>query len=246
MSKTGLYLQAEMETSSAGGSIALASKSNVTLLLDFETCQNIISAVVTSRILHTSHDLVPTLECSAVITDVSQNAWVKFLVATQSTKREIISPGGYLTSIARSESIDEIRRRKSKSTLPLSLSQDGELLQGKVLLPVHQEMQDPSALYELKESFQEYIDEIVQLPARQMYAMICELKEDLGPTFPLAELFGKHGIDIGPIHWPREDPKELQRLRSLLSIARETLREKFHRCARQNRRSKSTQKAKDR
>lgn len=80
----------------------------------------------------------------------------------------------------------------------------------------------------MKEFITAIIDEVVQLPPKQRYVMICVLKDEVGHSFPLIEISNKHGIDIVSIIWPR-DPKELQRLRSLVSVARRTLREKFNR-----------------
>jgi DNA-directed RNA polymerase specialized sigma24 family protein len=227
MAKTELY-QAEMDTTLANVSPTLERKNNPRLLLNFESSQNIISTIVTSRISCTSYDLISPEERSALINDVTQNTWMKLLLATKARELEITSPAGYVASAARSESIDEIRRRKRKRTFPLPLDQDGELSQGKVLFPVQQGMRDPAIAYELKEWITEVIDVVVQLPQKQVYAIVCAMKDEVEDTALLAELFRAHRIDIASMIWP-QDPKELQRLRSLLSVARRTLREKFMR-----------------
>ena len=228
MDKTNLHLQTEMETIMASTPSPGENKSNVTILLDLEAFQNYISVLVTYRISRTSYDLVPFEERPDVIMDVTQNAWVKLLLSTNSLKVEINSPRGYLGSIANSEFIDEIRRRKRKFSTPLPLDFDGEVSQGKILLSVHPGMRDPAIEYEEKEFIAEIIDAVLQLPPKQMYVMICILKGEIGQTSPLAEIFLAHGINIEAINWP-EEPKELQRLRSLSSVARKTLRKKFNR-----------------
>jgi hypothetical protein len=139
---------------------------------------------------------------------------------------KIVSAKHYLDRIVRSACIDEIRSCKRKYASSLPLDADGELQQGKVLLTASQESDDPAEEYELKEFITEIIDEVVQLPTRQRYVMICVLKDEVGQTFPLAEAFKKHGIDTTTIEWP-DDPLELQRLCSLLSQARKTLRGKY-------------------
>jgi hypothetical protein len=226
MDKTKLHLQTEMETSLANAPTSEKSKSATLLLLDLEVFQNYISALVTLRISCTSHDLVPLEERHAVIEDVSQNSLLKLWSAANLSETKIDSPAAYTARIVRSESIDEIRRRKRKPTVPLPLDQNGEILQSKALLTVSQGTRDPAIEYEFKEFFTEVIDAVVQLPSKQRYIMICVLKEEVGSIFPLAEMFMKYGIDIAHINRP-EDPNELQRFHSLLSVARRTLREKF-------------------
>lgn len=226
MAKIGLYPQ---EDEILATSILLTSdkKGIASLLLNFEFSQKRISAIATPYIYHAPTDLIPPEERLPEIEDNTQDTWERLLRLPPD--KEFESPIAYLTRAAHSVSIDNLRKRKCRPTSKVSLSQEGEVQQGNVLLPVRQEMQDPSALYELKESLIEYIDAIVLLPARQMYAMICELKDELGASYPLAEIFRKHGIDIAQISWPRENPKELQSLHSSLSQAKAKLREKFHR-----------------
>jgi DNA-directed RNA polymerase specialized sigma24 family protein len=225
MEKTKLHLQTEMETSTVDA--PEKSKSNV-ILLNPEAFQHYITSSVNRHLLRTSLDLIPSGERSFVIEDVSQNSWLKLLTTKKSSEVEMTSPKGYVASVVRSESIDEIRRRKRKSAIPLPLDQDGEVLQSRALLAVHEGMRDPADEYELKEFVTEIVDEILQLPSKQKYVMICVLKDEIGHTFCLTEIFQEHGIDIEAIHWPRE-AKELQQLRSLLSVARRTLRKKFDR-----------------
>lgn len=222
------HLQRNREISQMGTSPAGNGERCVTSLLNPAAFQNYISVVVTSCIAYASYNLVPLEERSDVIKDVSQNTWLKLLSTANSSAIEIISPRGYISVVAHSESIDEIRRRKRKHTFPLPVGEDGEMLQGNILLTTCQGMRDPATEYELKEFITEIIEAVVQLPPKQRYAVICALKDEVEHTFPLAEVFRAQGIDIDSIHWPRE-PKELQRVRSLLSVARKTLREQFNR-----------------
>ncbi|MBA2678221.1 MAG: sigma-70 family RNA polymerase sigma factor [Ktedonobacteraceae bacterium] len=142
-----------------------------------------------------------------------------------SGKVEIACSIAYLTSIVHSRCIDLLRRRKRCIVLPLSLDTDGEIYQGGTPLLSHEEgsYQDPVLAFEQKEFLEEVIADIVKLPGRQRYAMICVLKDEIDDTFPLVDVFKGHGIDIEPIHWPQERC-ELHRLHALLTVARKTLR----------------------
>ena len=223
MATTGLC-QTETETPAANVSIAPVTRNDVRLLLNFEGSQSLITRLVSSFISHTSYDLITPQERPYVINDVTQNTWLKLL----SSRLEVTSPKGLVASAARSEYIDEIRRRDRRRASPLPLDQDGELLQGKALLPTHDGMRNPSVEYEFKEWLTEVVGVVVQLPKRQVYALVCAMKDEVGDHCLLAELFRAHKINIERIHWPR-DQKELQKLRSLLSVARRTLRKKFNR-----------------
>lgn len=225
MAKTKTELcETEMESSAAIAAYAIVKKNTIRSLLNFESSQSIMTRLVSSYISRASHNLINPQDRPAVINDVTQNTWVKVL----SSKLEVTSPNGFVASAACSEAIDEIRRRNRKRTSPLPLDQDGELLQGKVLLTTHPGMRDPYTEYEFKEWLTEIVDAVVQLPKKQLYALVCAMKDEVGDSFLLVDLFMARSIDIRPMNWPR-DPKELQRLRSLLSVARQTLRKKFNR-----------------
>ena len=116
-----------------------------------------------------------------------------------------------------------MRQRKNMATSPLLLDQDGEMVQSNAVLITGDGLCDPVTEFERKEMIAEVVADVLELPAIQRYAMICVLKDEVGDTFPLEEVFGKHGIDIKTINWP-EDPVELQKLQSSLSVARKKLR----------------------
>lgn len=103
------------------------------------------------------------------------------------------------------------------------LDQDGEMYQDNAILITGDGLCDPVIEFERKELIAEVVDDVLNLPAIQRYAMICVLKDEVGDIFPLEEVFGKHSIDIKTINWP-EDPIELQKLHSSLSVARKKLR----------------------
>ena len=116
-----------------------------------------------------------------------------------------------------------MRQRKNMATTPLLLDQDDEMYQGNALPITGNGLYDPVAEFECKEMLAEVVEDVLKLPAIQRYAMICVLKDVAEGSFPLEEVFGKHGIDTKTIDWP-EDPFELQRLQSSLSVARKKVR----------------------
>ncbi len=126
-----------------------------------------------------------------------------------------------------------MRSRKRKYAGSLPLDQNGELVQGKVLLTVSQGMGDPVIEYELKEFITEVVDAALQLPPKEKATMLRVLWDEIGNIFPLEEMLQQHGIDVERIPCPRT-LKELQRFHSLLSVARKKLRAKFKRFAEQS------------
>lgn len=219
-----LHFQTETEEYlSISSTLDYRSDAPLQLPLNVEGFRNYISTSV-SR--YFPSNLVPPDERPAWIEDITQKAWIKFWSVMGRPETKIVSAKLYLDCIIRSVCIDEIRSYKRKYASSLPLGPDGELQQGKVLLLASQEFDDPAKKYELREFISEIIDEVMQLPTRQRYVMICVLKDEVGQTFPLAEAFKKYGIDTTTIEWP-DDPLESQRLRSLLSQARKTLRGKY-------------------
>ena len=168
-------------------------------------------------------NMVPPEEFDDEVDELAQKALITFWPKLISREIQIRAPKAYLSRIVRSRCIDMIRQRKNMATSPLLLDQDGEMYQSNAILITGDGLCDPVAEFERKELIAEVVDDVLQLPAVQRYAMICVLKDEVGDTFPLEEVFGKHGIDIKAINWP-EDPIELQKLQSSLSVARKKLR----------------------
>ncbi len=168
-------------------------------------------------------NIVPLEEFDDEVDELAQKALITFWPKLISKEIQIISPEAYLSRIVRSRCIDMMRQRKNMATSRLLLDQDGEMYQGNALPITGHGLCDPVAEFERKELIAEVVDDVLELPAVQRYAMICVLKDEVGDTLPLEEVFGKHGIDIKTINWP-EDPIELQKLQSSLSVARKKLR----------------------
>lgn len=157
------------------------------------------------------------------VDELAQRALITFWPKLHSKEIQIRAPKAYLSRIVQSRCIDMMRQRKNMATTPLLLDQDGEMYQGNALPITGNGLYDPVAEFECKEMLAEVVEDVLKLPAIQRYAMICVLKDVAEDSFPLEEVFGKHGIDTKTINWP-EDPFELQKLQSSLSVARKKLR----------------------
>lgn len=227
MGTTGLQLQTKVEISLTNTSATGESEDIRVLTVDYEDTQNFISIQV-ARGLASDDYLVSAQERPVALQDITQDVWLKLLRTTHSANGRIESPKGYISSISQTVFIDEIRSRKRKYTERLPLDQNGELLQGKALITVSQGMGDPLTEYELKEFVTEVVDAVLKFPPKKMAAMLRFLWDEIGNMFPLKEMVQQHGIDVERIPAPRT-LKEVQRFRSLVSLARMELRQKFNR-----------------
>ena len=139
MGTTGLQLQTKVEISPASTSATGKGEDTCPLILDYEDTQNLISTQI-ARHLSSDSYLVSTEERPVALQDITQDIWLKLLRTTHSANGGIESPKGYISSISKTVFIDEMRSRKRKYAGSLPLDQNGELLQGKVLLTVSQGM----------------------------------------------------------------------------------------------------------
>ncbi len=211
--------QADLDVPLEANSPSSNNKPDANISLEY--CYKYASILVRLQI---PRNIASPEELPEAINDLTQTSVIRFWNRLTSSKRgEIASPKAYLRRIVYSQCIDIARGHKRKPSLPLPLDQDGEPQQGKVLLNLSEGMQDPAIEFERKEFIAELIQDVLRLPPKQRYAMICVLKDEVAHIFPLEEMFLKHGMDIRNIHWP-DDPAGLQKLRSLLVVARKTLR----------------------
>jgi DNA-directed RNA polymerase specialized sigma24 family protein len=140
-------------------------------------------------------------------------------------KRSVSHLRAYVRCIVQTEAIDMLRRHKA--TLSLSMSNDGELHQGTVLMSYSEGMQDPLYEIEQEEAMTEYVrrtaNALLTLPPGQRHALICALKDRLDDLNGLLDALREREINIEQVHWP-EDKKALQSYRTSLSLARSKLR----------------------
>jgi DNA-directed RNA polymerase specialized sigma24 family protein len=175
--------------------------------------------------------IIPPEILDIEVDELAQKIRLKFWSALQ--KSYIVNPKAYVRCIARTESIDMARKYKKISTLPIDDYRD----QGEIIAASGYGMRDPAIEYEQKESLatntEMLVNGIRELPPRQRYAMLCDLK-DCAVNIPLFMIaLMKYDLGLEVVHWPTEEG-ELQSIRASHSIARSKLsirlkRENLHR-----------------
>ena len=142
-----------------------------------------------------------------------------------SLKENVMNPWGYINRVASTEAVDMVRQHKM--TVPLSLTKDGELVQGHLLGTAGDGIQDPAEELEQKERLADciefIIDGVLALPPVQQRALVCSLKEKKEELLLLMDALRTHGVDVEAFNWPASK-EEVQRLRASLSIARKKMR----------------------
>ena len=157
------------------------------------------------------------------IEDIVQEARIKFWRA--SLRIPVYQRRAYIRKIVKNACID-VYRRSGKHADPLPINEEGELLQGDILLTQGEGMHDPAEELEQVEAVQEHAmhiaKDVLTFPKRQQLATICDLKGRVDDLLSLTEAFNRQEVDITELHWPT-DKAELQRLRASLSAARRKL-----------------------
>jgi DNA-directed RNA polymerase specialized sigma24 family protein len=168
-------------------------------------------------------NIVPPEKLHDEIEDLAQTVRIKFWHVLQ--KRRIINVRPYIHLIVLSEVIDMVRRYHPN--FPLPIDEDGELYQGNMIATSSVEMQDPAAVIEQAEALeiitQGTLEALLKLPPRQLYAMICALKDRSDDAQSLIDSLKSCIEDFDEIQWPEEKDKS-QSLRASLAIARKKLR----------------------
>jgi DNA-directed RNA polymerase specialized sigma24 family protein len=168
-------------------------------------------------------NIVPPEKLHDEIEELAQTVRIKFWHVLQ--KQRIINLKPYIHLIVLSEVIDMVR--KYHPNFPLPLDEDGELYRGNMIATSSVEMQDPATVVEQAEAFeiiaQGTLEALLKLPPRQLYAMICALKDRSDDAQPLIDSLKSYIEDFDEIQWPEEKDK-LQSLRASLAVARKKLR----------------------
>ncbi|HEY4387653.1 MAG TPA: sigma factor [Ktedonobacteraceae bacterium] len=145
--------------------------------------------------------------------DLVQRVRVKLAAALPG--RKIYNLSGYLRRCVSNEVINFLRQQKPFS--PLSLTSDGEILTGTILLSIGEGMADPIRVLEQRVAFEELLERVVEgvllLPAVQKQAMLCLLCERVDDFASLFAAFKRRNIDLSRVCWP-EDKFVRQRLRA--------------------------------
>lgn len=154
------------------------------------------------------------------IDELVQRVRIKFWQALE--RRHIRYPYAYIRLIVQSEFVDMIRRQKpfllllteeEWSHIEVEASSDLNIPN-----PVDEVEQQVEACIRLDET----IRNVLNLPPRQQFAMICSLRDRVDDPVQLINAFKAHRIDIEAIQWPAERA-EKQLLQASLAPARRTL-----------------------
>lgn len=159
------------------------------------------------------------------VDELVQNALIKLWLAMQ--KGCIAHLKAYGNRIVYNESIDMMRRSRRKPNSPLSLDEHGELSQGQMIASTCEPRNDPAYMVEERDTLMGYkdavVDDILELPEHQKWAMICELKNEPIDLRPILDEITARGVDITNISWS-QDSKELHTQRVSLAIAQKKMR----------------------
>jgi len=158
-----------------------------------------------------------------LIDDVAQGTRIKLwqmLIKGQAVR----NPRALIKHIVHSVFIDLVRQ--SRPDLPLSVDNDGELLQGKLMVPQSEELDNPEYVYGQKEAAAALLDETARrvspLSPRQKHSMVYLLQESTDDPLQLEKALLKYGVNIKEFPTP-ETKEELKGLKANVSAARKKL-----------------------
>ena len=153
--------------------------------------------------------------------ELTQKAFYKYCRLVRRTT--IIYPRAYLRKILHSVLIDDARQARNE--LSLETDEQGELVVGSIVNGSRDE--DPAEIVYQKQVINDWLEKVIPdiltLPAGQLHALICHLKEKIDDLQGLTMAFKRHGVDIEGMQWPT-DKKALQSARSLLCLAQKKMR----------------------
>lgn len=157
-----------------------------------------------------------------VQSEICQNVRIKMWHALE--ERVIRNPRAYVRAIIKNEFNDLGRGRK----LPEQLSLDdyGEVSQGTVLVYSSEGWGNPEQVVVQREDMDNRLDmaseAMLVLPPRQQLALVCSLIKRVDDIVQLKNAFDSHQVPIELEEWP-DDLVEAQRLKALISAARQKI-----------------------
>ncbi len=158
----------------------------------------------------------------AEIDDITQRVRIKLWRAL--LERQIQHLPAYIHRIICNEFNDFGRRRKS--SLTLSLDEEGELNCGSALVAISEGMDDPAREVEQQEAAADCVEAIARavlaLPPRQQLATICSLLDRVDDVCQLVKALKAHCINVETAQWP-EGEADLHRLKASISVARRSM-----------------------
>lgn len=152
------------------------------------------------------------------VSEIKQNVRIKLWQALQ--RGSIQYPFAYTRLIIKSVFGDLGRERQFYA---LSYDEYGEVSQGKVLVNLGVDWDNPEDTVVQEEVMADrlkvIVEAIARLPTRSRLAMICSILERVDDVVQLKRIFESYHVPIEMEAWP-DDPMAMQRLKALLYNAR--------------------------
>jgi DNA-directed RNA polymerase specialized sigma24 family protein len=170
------------------------------------------------KILAGSPDIAPHMERDELAQRVRINLWRAL------QERPIRNIKAYIRRIVHNEFVNVLRGREPP--LPLPVTEDGEMLEGNILVTPGEGMADPAFEVEEQEAVANCAEKaaatISTLPPRQKAAMTALLYERLDNLILVVDSFKQFNVDIEAARWPaEEDEKRL--CKASISAARRSV-----------------------
>ena len=184
-----------------------------------ERIDSYIAAQV-GKILAGSPDIAPRMERDELAQRVRINLWY----ALQG--RSINNLKAYVRRIVHNEFVNVLRGREPP--LPLPVTEDGEMLEGNILVTSGEGMADPAFEVEEQEAVANCAEKaaaaISTLPPRQKDAMTALLHERLDNLILVVDSFKEFDMDIEAARWPAEEDEKRLRKASISAARRSVAR----------------------
>ncbi len=170
------------------------------------------------KILAGSPDIAPRMERDELAQRVRINLWRAL------QERPIRNIKAYVRRMVHNEFVNVLRGREPP--LPLPMTEDGEMLEGNILVTPGEGMADPALEVEEQEAVANGAEKaaaaISTLPQRQKDAMTALLYERLDNLILVVDSFKQFDMDIEAARWPAEEDKK-HLLKSSISAARRSV-----------------------
>lgn len=168
------------------------------------------------KILAGGPDVAPRMERDELAQRVRINLWYAL------QERPIRNIKAYIRRIVHNEFVNVLRGREP----PLPVTEDGEMLEGNILVTPGTGMADPAFEVEEQEAVANCAEKtaaaISTLPPRQKDAMTALLYERLDNLILVVDSFKQFDVDIAAARWPAEEDEKRLRKASI-SAARRSL-----------------------
>jgi DNA-directed RNA polymerase specialized sigma24 family protein len=170
------------------------------------------------KILAGRPDIAPRMERDELAQRVRINLWYAL------QERPIRNIKAYVRRIVHNEYVNVLRGREPP--LPLPVTEDGEMLEGNILVTPGEGMADPAFEIEEQEAVAKSAEKaaaaISTLPPRQKDAMTALLHERLDNLIQVVDSFKEFDMDIAAARWPAEEG-EKRLLKASISAARRSV-----------------------